>query len=84
VFLALQVLGTDILVQLELNQVMQDNTNGFGSEVFDKYRRISGSFVQEIAPLSNSFSDEVRLIQRDLQEMRRTLKTMHKNNEMYS
>ena len=85
VFLLLQTFSVGTLKQVtnEVGSMFEDGTKGAGSEMVNKYRTISTSLSEELKPLSDSLEEELKLIQQDVKGMRRELKRMYKQNEMY-
>ena len=58
-------------------------TRELGDELLYKYNAFSNSFAEEMKPLSDRFAEELNAIQRDVKAMRKELRRMYKNNDLY-
>ena len=58
-------------------------TRELGDELLYKYNALSNSMSEEIKPLSDRFAEELNAIQRDVKSMRKELRKMYKNNDLY-
>lgn len=58
-------------------------TRELGDELLYKYNTLSNSMSEEMQPLSDRFADELSSIQKDVKSMRRELRRMHREDDLY-
>ena len=81
----LQNFGADYLGQVsdEVGIMVKMVTRELGDELLYKYNALSNSLTEEMKPLSDRFGDELNSIQKDVKAMRKELRRMYKENDLY-
>jgi hypothetical protein len=62
---------------------VQDVLDDAGREIISKYSIISRTLIEALEPFGEAFADEIIDIKSSLDDARRSLQRMYKNNEMY-
>ena len=58
-------------------------TRELGDELLYKYNGFKNSFSEEMKPLSDRFAEELVSIQKEVKLMRKELRRMYKDNDLY-
>ena len=80
-----QEFGSDYLDEVtdELGVMVKMVTRELGDELLAKYNAFSNSLSEEMKPLSDKFAEELSSIQKDVKSMRKELRRMYKENDLY-
>lgn len=81
----LQDYGAKVLTDAstELGPIVVDGMKEFSDVMMTKHRAIKNSLEEELSPISSDYEEEMKSVQQDLRQMRRELKRMQKNNDLY-